>query len=203
MNHELLYLIIGAIAFITLIFIFWAIKTQREQREKFERIGNSLGARYTKGTFLKHPKLEGEFSERLYELTFHTESQGRTSKTVLDLITPVALFAGKMHIKKSGGFDKFLKKLNLSKPISSGDPFFDEKVEIRGEPEDKVLGAMNAAYFRESVKKILARGYTIKAEKARLIASKDFAPAKDLDEIVLREDLNSLLELAKAIEKGR
>jgi len=193
MNHELLYLIIGAIAFITLIFIFWAIKTQREQREKFERIGNSLGARYTKGTFLKHPKLEGEFSER----------QGRTSKTVLDLITPVALFAGKMHIKKSGGFDKFLKKLNLSKPISSGDPFFDEKVEIRGEPEDKVLGAMNAAYFRESVKKILARGYTIKAEKARLIASKDFAPAKDLDEIVLREDLNSLLELAKAIEKGR
>jgi len=193
---------VGFLAFIVFI-IKWAIQYSRKQKEVFANVSMALGALYDKDDWKTQPKMTGIINEREYEVTLHVVSTGQSSVTYLDLKTPTDSSLGHLTVKKASGAGRFFKKIGLNKPLDSGDPYFNKKVMVKGEPEQDILAVLNGGYFKEPAVQLTTRGYSItinKKKENRLVASKVYNFKKDMSEPTIRTDLQSLISLVKAIE---
>jgi len=175
----------------------------KKYKERLAMVAAALGAEFFPGSWKEQPSMKLGIGSRSCEITFHVVSSGNSSVTYLDLKADIAPTDTKISIKKVGFGSKFFKRIGLSKPISSGDPYFDEKVAVFGSPEQRILSLIYGPYFKDAAMKLSKRGYTVSTKDDKIIASKVFSRKKDLTELVLREDLDALVRLAETLEERR
>jgi len=202
MTNSLLPISIGVAAFSLLVgLIILLAKYSKKMKAKVAEVASMLGANFDPGDWKTQPSMHGTLDRRDYILTFHVVSTGKSNVTYLDLKTPVTTHILKLAVRKATGAGKFFKKLGLNNPLSSGDPYFDEKVAVKGEPEQDVLSILYGGYFKEPAIQLTQRGFVVDLKDGDIVASKIYNFKKDMDEIVIRGDLANLITLAKSMEK--
>jgi len=188
-------------------FIAWIVvlirKFSKKQRERLRYVAGALGAELSAGSWKEQPRITGQLGGKSYEITFHVVSSGQSSVTYLDLKTRIEPGELKLSVKKLGAFTRLAVKLGLSKPLASGDPYFDRKVAVKGGPEQRILAIMYGPYFKEAATRLAERNYATTVKGEMVVASKVYSRKKDMNEMVLREDLGALMRLAEAVEGQR
>jgi|GEM_PF-2826248 len=178
-------------------------KMSKKQREGLERIAAAFGAQLDLGSWKKQPKIWGTMGSRQFEITFHVVSSGNSSTTYLDLKVNIAPKDYQLSVSKVGFGSKFFRKIGILKPIPTGDPYFDEQVLIHGKPEEAIYNLIYKPSFKDLVMKLTQRKYKVEiaAGATELVASKVYSMNKDLDEAVLRDNMDTLITLADTIEE--
>ncbi len=185
------------------LFIGYLIKYTKKMKARVAEVAMALGAQYEPGDWKTQQTVRGRMSGRDYLLTFHVVSSGQSSVTYLDLKTPVNCDIEKLSIRKATGVGRFFEKLGLNNPLDSGDPYFDEKVAMKGEPEQAVLALSYGAHFKEPAIQLTERKYSIDIKEGELVASKVYSFKKDMNEPTIRTDLTNLVRLTETLEKNR
>lgn len=202
MTNSLLPISIGIAAFALLAgLIVLLARHTKKMKAKVAEVASMLGANLDPGDWKTQPSMHGTLDSRDYILSFHVVSSGKSNITYLDLKTRVNTHISKLAVRKATGAGKFFKKLELNNPLSSGDPYFDEKVAVKGEPEQDVLAILYGGYFKEPSIQLTLRGFVVDLKDGGIVASKIYNFKKDMDEMVIRADLTNLITLAKSLEK--
>lgn len=183
-------------------FIIWAVKKSKQMKAKIGEVAMAMGADFDPGSWKSQPVARLKVSGRECLFTFHVVSTGQSSVTYLDLKTPLNIPIEKLSIRKATGAGKFFEKIGLNNPLDSGDPYFDEQVAVKGEPEQTVLSVLYGGYFKDPAIQLTQRKYTIELKNDELVASKVYSFKKDMNEPTIRSDLTNLVRIAKALERG-
>ena len=203
---DTLPLILAASALVLAVVVYLVIrlvkKSTARKNEELDKISKYLNGELETGSWKEQPKIEGDFRGRDFLLTFHVVNTGQSSITYLDLKMPAAAPGFELTVKKKNIFNKMTQKLGLSGAITSGDPGFDSRVFVKGEPEQKLTAMIYDINFRHAARKLADRAYTVKLEEngERLAATKVYSRKKDLKGEVLESDLTALSDLGQALE---
>lgn len=183
------------------ILIMWAAKYSKKKKNKIAEVATAIGAEFEPGNWKTQPLMRGQIGKRDYIVTFHVVSTGKSQVTYLDLKTPIETSIQKLAVRKASGTGRFFKKIGLNNPLSSGDPYFDKKVAVKGDPEQEILSILYGGYFKEPAVQLTERKYAVDMKGEELVASKVYSFKKDMNEPALRNDLTNLIALAESIEK--
>jgi len=194
------YIIIGIAVFLTAI-VYLIVVLSKKQRAKTTEaladVAEKLGAQLDPGDWKTKPVLSGSLDGRDYELTFRVVQAGNTQVTYLDLKSPFEAEDFRLSLKKFGAGAKFFNMLGLGKRIKSGDPAFDAKVLVKGEPKSKITPMSYDVNFKLPATRLIERGYAVEIKAPGAVASKIYNMKKDLSAEILSADIDAFLKLIK------
>ncbi len=156
------------------IVLYVSIRTSRKRKQVWREVADALSARFEEGKWFAFPKIRFEPKPGI-GATVTVHSTGGKNKTYFTdvIFEPVPLDC-RLQIGRQGFFSQ-LTKVFGAQDIETGDPAFDEKFVVKGDPADEILDRLtervrSLILYLQSLEK--EGQLTLKLEDHRLTVTK-------------------------------
>jgi hypothetical protein len=154
-------IIIGFFILMNAVFIGLAIygvyRRRIRTREAWDQLAMRTGLSLEPGNLITPPKLSGEYRRRPAVLTTYTRGSGRSSTTyTLITLTVQNSGGGALKLTPQGLLDGIGKALGIQ-DVTIGDERFDKHFEIRSQPADFAMAALDDGMLRDGLIRLSGR----------------------------------------------
>ncbi len=183
-------------------FIVWLHRNRTESYHRAqESIAKSIGGNYERGEWPLEGTISREMNGKLFQIELSQGEKMKGKMVFLKLKIPEVAFDGKLEIKKKGIFLRALQMTVPGDPLTTGNPEFDSRIVIKGEPVSKLMNFIMNIEFQKAVTALADRKFTIIGKDGILVAVKIYSEKPDRYVETLKNDIESMVIIADCFGK--